>query len=462
MRELINRFARRDERLWRLAVRSADAVPALRELLAMPWETLRLLAVLVRVSRARENAPPQRPFEETPQVCMLVVSDLHRDPRVERSATALVEAGFPVTVVCPRLSRDDVHDPPHWGPSISIVMLPFRKTFFRFPYLYDTVMEREADRLDCALIHCNDLNTALIGLSVAHRRRSLCICDFHEWWSENAKFDRVTGRFKPLSGVVRALSKKVERLALQRADAVVTVSQSIVDALVREYHATRPVYLIRNMPAVSRRHTADYDLRAQLDVPNDWFVLLYQGGVGPSRHLEPIIDAVSRVERVTLVIRGPGVDVYAHAYRRRAADLGILERVVCLPPVPSADVVAACRGADAGIWTLAAICRNFELALPNKVFEYLAAGLPILVAHHPEPKRIVDEYQCGCCFDPDDPEDIARSIAQLRDDTSLRRQFARNAADASRGYDPVAESLKLSDLCQDLLREGQNSRIPAR
>jgi hypothetical protein len=56
------------------------------------------------------------------------------------------------------------------------------------------------------------------------------------------------------------------------------------------------------------------------------------------------------------------------------------ERLLLIPPVPSRDVVAAARGADAGIWTLPALCRNFTMRSLNKIFEYLAADLPVLVA----------------------------------------------------------------------------------
>lgn len=453
MRRLIKRIARSDERLWRLAVRIANVTCALRDLLPVPGDLTRLWAVLSRVDRERGRPAVPARRGGAPGVCMLVVSDLYRDPRVERSARVLAGAGIPVTVLCPRLSHEDVREPPDWGPGVGFRMMPFRRSFFRFPYLYDPVMEREAERLDCAVIYCNDLNTALVGLSVARSRQRLCVCDFHEWWSENAKFDVASGTFVPLPTHVRLLSKQVERVVMRRADAVITVSQAIVDALMREYRPSRPVHLIRNIPAVTRARAGRYDLRAELGIPPDRFLVLYQGGVGPSRHLEPIVEAVARLEGVVLAIRGPGVEVFGEQYAARGAALGAADRVRCLPPIPSADVVAACHGADAGIWTLAPICLNFELALPNKVFEYLAAGLPLLVAHHPEPRRIVDEFRCGECFDPDDPADIARAIARLRDDRGLRGEMSANARRAARAFDPDAEARKVCEVYRELLEE---------
>ena len=96
------------------------------------------------------------------------------------------------------------------------------------------------------------------------------------------------------------------------------------------------------------------------------------------------------------------------------------DRVKLEPPVPSSDVVAAARGADAGIWTLPALCRNFTFALPNKIFEYLAADLPVLVAHYPEAKRLVLEHEVGLAFDPYDPQSIAQSIKRLMQDEPFR------------------------------------------
>ena len=120
------------------------------------------------------------------------------------------------------------------------------------------------------------------------------------------------------------------------------------------------------------------------------------------------------------------------------------------PPVPSKDVVAAARGADAGIWTLPALCRNFTFALPNKIFEYLAADLPVLVAHYAEAKRLVEENAVGLTFDPYDPRSIAESINRKVQDKQLRADFKASTRTTLAKLDAKSEWQKVVSLYESL------------
>src|SRR5262249_22776284 len=179
----------------------------------------------------------------------------------------------------------------------------------------------------------------------------------------------------------------VERVALRRASAVVTVCDSIAVEL-NAIHGGRPVRVIRNIPDLVASGSRAYPpLKKQLGLRCDQFVLLWQGGAGPSRLIEPVIEALRYAPGVVFVIRGPSLDLFGRGYGLLAAKCGVGDRLVLVPPVPSTDVVAAACGADAGIWTLPKLSRNFYYALPNKIFEYMAAGIPVLAANYPEAKK---------------------------------------------------------------------------
>jgi glycosyltransferase involved in cell wall biosynthesis len=204
------------------------------------------------------------------------------------------------------------------------------------------------------------------------------------------------------------------------------------------------VHVVRNIPDRAREPTRPYPLlKEQLGLPADRFLLLWQGGIGPSRMIEPIIEALAFAPACTLLIRGPEIETYGPGYAAIAARIGASGRLILAPPVPSRDVVAAARGADAGIWTLPDLCKNFSYALPNKIFEYLSSGLPALVAHYPEAMRLVQEHRVGLTFDPYDPRSIAASINRLVEDAALRRELAANAGIALAAMDASAEWGKL-------------------
>ncbi|MCC6534011.1 MAG: glycosyltransferase [Burkholderiales bacterium] len=366
----------------------------------------------------------RQPDRDCRDIVMLVVSNLRIDPRVERAARAAAGAGYRVKVICP-----DIADPRlaavgiDWGPGVSFRHLPFESSAFVMarPWLFGTVMHQAACEERPFAFHCHDLTTALIGLSAAYRVGAYCVCDFHEWYSENVSWNSATEQWLAHPKWKRTWFRLAERIALARADEVITVCDSIareLDAMGRRKR--RPVEVIRNIPSLARSDTTYAPLRQTLGLAQDQFIVLWQGGTGPSRMIEPIIEALRYAPRAVLVIRGPSLDLFGDGYMTLARRLGVASRVVMLPPVPSRDVVAAAESADAGVWTLPNLSKNFYYALPNKIFEYMAAGLPVLAADYPEARKMVLANGVGLCFDPYDPRSIAAQITRLVEQPQLR------------------------------------------
>jgi glycosyltransferase involved in cell wall biosynthesis len=386
----------------------------LRELLRVVADagSIVIHASLVWIARNRRNLPP-----EGRQISMLVVSDLRIDPRVEREARALAQAGYPVTILFPDICRPPVTEQPlNWGSGIAFCPLPVDVSNYvlTFPWLFSSRMYRAACLQRPFAFHCHDLTTSLIGLAAAQRTGARCVCDFHEWLSENVSWNARAASWVPHHPVRRRLYRAIERLALYRADSVVTVCESIASKLEDMGPPGCRVAVVRNIPDLNARPTRRYaEIKRELGVSEESFLVLYQGGTGPTRLLEPVIEAIARTPNTILVIRGPSLDLFGDGYRAIAKQHGVTDRLMLLSPVPSSDVVAAAIGADAGIWTLPNLSKNFYYALPNKIFEYLAAGTPVLAANFPEARKIVESYGVGLCFDPYDPQSIATQIARL-------------------------------------------------
>ena len=362
---------------------------------------------------------------------MLVISDLRIDPRVLRSATALARAGYRITVLCPDLSSPPLREQPlDWGPGIEIRPLAWQAASFimHFPWLLGDLMHEAAIAEKPFAVHCHDLTTAIIGLSAARHAGARCICDFHEWYSENVSWNVEGQCWEPHPPLKRRAYRLAERIALARADVVITVCNSIANELSSELaRGRRKVEVIRNIPSLQRNEAAHYPpLRESLGIGGDQFVLLWQGGTGPSRMIEPIIEALKYAPRVTFVIRGPSLDMFGAGYTALAQQHGVESRLKLLPPVPSPDVVVAAESADAGVWTLPNLSKNFYYALPNKIFEYLASGLPILVANFPEARRIAETYEVGLTFDPYDPRSIAAQVNRLVEEPGLAARMRAN------------------------------------
>jgi glycosyltransferase involved in cell wall biosynthesis len=414
---------------------------------------------LRRYGRHRLGARPVS-MENPPTVVMLVVTALDRDPRVERGARTLAANGFKVTVICPawRGASPRTAAQLDWGPGVTFRILPRRaaRFAFYFPYLFGGSMLRAAMREPAWAYHAHDLTTALIGLAAAARKRAACVCDFHEWYSENVTYHRRSQTYRPHPPLKRRLFQAVERVALHTATGVITVCESIAEDLEKRFQAPKPVHVIRNIPFLRpvEPGAPPYEaLRDTLGIAADTRIVLYQGGLGPSRNLEPVIKAMADVPGAVLVIRGPEHDVYGPAYQELARRVGVRERVYCLGPVPSDRVVEAARAGDLGLWTLLAnVGLNFHYALGNKIFEYLAAGLPLLVADLPEARRLVQRYHVGLCFDPDSPASIAAAINRMVQDHGFREVCQANIPLALQAMQADQEWAKLVNLYRHLMR----------
>lgn len=383
-------------------------------------------------------------------VVMVAYANLPHDPRIEREARALVEAGFKVVVVCPTLG-DEGERALDWGPGVTFDIVDSRaaRFVFRWPGFLGDVLFTALLKYRPFAIHAHDLNMAFIAFAAARRTGAKTVVDFHEWYSENVELEN--GVYIPLKPRWQNGYRWLERHSLAHADIVVTVCDSIADAMANELGNGRRPEVIRNIPRLSAEPTRSYlPLKEQLGLAPERFLLLYQGGIGPSRLLEPVIEALAFAERCTLLIRGPLMGQYEAAYREIAERAGAGDRLILQGPVPSRDVVAAAVGADAGLYSVAGICRSFTYALPNKVFEYMAAGLPAVVADYPEARRLVETHQIGLTFDPNDPRSIADAINRLIDDLALRRRLAGNTVAALQELDAEREWTKLSDLYLDL------------
>jgi glycosyltransferase involved in cell wall biosynthesis len=396
---------------------------------------------------------------------MLVVSDLRIDPRVEREARALAAGGYRVTVICPDPTYGQVKNLAiDWGAGITVRFIAgpasdyiLARPGFEGELLFSAALDTARDLRPLA-IHSHDLNTCLVGLAVGRQTGAHFVADFHEWTSENVHWDVNTNDWAPYPEDWKVELQALEARVMREASAVITVSQTIVDELAESVGRGRRATLIRNVPSLDGQPTRSYlPLKRELGIPEERFLLLYQGGTGPTRLIEPIIEALAFAPGCTFVIRGPSLEEFGKEYRAIAERAGAGDRLILLAPVPSRDVVAAARGADAGIWTLRQLCRNFAYALPNKIFEYTASGLALLVADYPEARRMVVKHGIGLTFNPNDPKSIAAVINRLIDEPELAADFRRNTQTAFAKLDAEREWQKLVTLYDMLPRTGSQA-----
>lgn len=249
-------------------------------------------------------------------------------------------------------------------------------------------------RIAPELVHANDYDTMWIGAAAKLLRRSRVVYDAHELWPDQ---DGDIGW--------RPWLIACEWLFVRLADATTTVSPGCAEAIAARYHVGLPV-VVRNLP--ERR------LRAEARRPGGPRAV-YVGIVAPHRGLEEAIAALPAVPGLRLRLVGADSNGFAAELREHAAMIGVADRVDLWPAVPPSKVAETVADSDIGLVLIQPTSLSHRMSLPNKLFEYTAAGVPVLASELPVMGPLVREEGIGEVVPPADVEAIAAAMRRLVD-----------------------------------------------
>jgi glycosyltransferase involved in cell wall biosynthesis len=212
---------------------------------------------------------------------------------------------------------------------------------------------------------------------------------------------------------VRWLWGLVERRHIRQASQVWTVSNSIAEHLSQTYRIPRPVVQM-NAPEY-RPVAAGNHLRSSLGLGKETPVILHIGQLRKDRGAEELIGAMalwrpSDPQDARLVFLGYGPERARLAANAKTA--GLQDRVHFLDAVPPAELPGVVAEANVGVTLLQPTCLNHRYALPNKLFDYLAAGLPVVASDLVETGKIIADYQCGWTVDPSSKVGIRDALSE--------------------------------------------------
>lgn len=242
-----------------------------------------------------------------------------------------------------------------------------------------------------------------------------------------------------------------ERRWARRCTAVVTANEPYADLLERQLEVPRPVVVMncadRWTPPAQRPDL----IRERLDLPADMRIVLYQGGLLTERGIEQGMDAILEVPHAVLVLMGHGR--HAETYARRAAADPYRERVHLLDPVPPRELVRWTASADVVLIAIQPTTPNHRYSTPNKLFEAMAAGVPVVAADLPGMAPIVRETGCGVVCDATSPRAIAAAIRAVVDASAAEREAVRQRClkAAREKYHWEAQERKLLDVYERAL-----------
>jgi glycosyltransferase involved in cell wall biosynthesis len=237
-----------------------------------------------------------------------------------------------------------------------------------------------------------------------------------------------SNNYSRVPGPLLAFYKWKERRWVRRADAIVTVNEPIADHLVRIWRLqVRPTVLLNCQPRWTAPEPRPDHLRAATGIPPERSIVLFLGRLGRERGLDEAAEAVLLAGDAALVMLGWGP--WADELRARGAEPRFRGRHFTLPPVHPDDVPAWTASADVSILAVPANSLNQRLSTPNKFWESLTAGTPMVLGRDlPVMRAIVEEWDIGAIADPSDPADLARALRSLIDSPADKREARRRRA----------------------------------
>lgn len=337
------------------------------------------------------------------KVINILFNDFTNDNRVYKESRSLIKGGFFVELVATRFDKRNSATEELDGIKIERVpvgkleLLPLNLFFFWFNVVKKYKKEE--------IFHCNDLYALPPAYIIKKffNKDTKIVYDCHEHETEAAVY-----LGKPL---LKWLAKAFERRMIKEVDSVITVSDSIAEDYERMYRINKP-YLVMNCPNYKIYKKGDL-FRKKFNLGEEKILFLFQGEYLKGRGVEELIEVFRELEKINknlvliLLVYGKGIEDLKE-------DIAESSNIFWHDKVSKEVYMEYVASADWGIYLMENICKNHEYALPNKLFDYVMANLPVVVSDLKEMKEFVEENRIGYTIDSTDRKKIIELLKSMK------------------------------------------------
>lgn len=347
------------------------------------------------------------------RVIISVTNDLSTDQRVKKVCESLLKLDIEILLVGRNLRDSKNIKRPY---KCIRMNLRFNKgALFYAEYNLRLFLILLFSKVD--VYHSNDLDTLLANYLASILRRKPIVYDSHEYFTGVPEIQNKT--------FVKKVWTTIENHIFPKLKHIFTVNQSIASLYEEQYG--KELKIIRNIP---RKKTWTIDKnRQQLGLPENKKIIITQGaGINIDRGIEEALEAMQFLKDVCFVIIGNG-DVIPKL-KKRALELNLEKSIIFKDKMPYEQMMQYTQHAELGLSLDKNTNINYKLSLPNKIFDYIHAGAPILASKIKEVEAVITKHRIGLFIENHDPKHIAQQIERALDE-NLKFKYQENIKNAS-------------------------------
>jgi glycosyltransferase involved in cell wall biosynthesis len=219
----------------------------------------------------------------------------------------------------------------------------------------------------------------------------------------------------------------VEKLFIKKADYAIITGKMDEEYLIKKYDLKNTL-LVRNLPRYYKS-PMHFDIHSNLQIDKEKKIILYQGIILKGRGIELIYNVLKDLPEYVFVIIGGGD--FENYFKELAARMDLVDQVYFLGKLTQEELPKVTSAATVGTALIENLSLSYYYALPNKLFEYIMAEVPVLVSNLPQMKEIVENYKVGFVVNTEDKEEIISTLKKLSADSELQDKFRQNCKKAS-------------------------------
>lgn len=358
------------------------------------------------------------------KVCIVVKNSIWNDPRVKKQINSYINYSYDVYcvgVTDPKLNQKEIEklrgkvhlvkiDSKYYSENRTFITKIVREIKTNFS-IFRKVLSAKSD-----VIHANDLNALIPCFFASKINRTFLIYDSHELFIENPWINR--------NKVTKFIWWIFEKALIRKVDIVVSVSNASSEYLSKVYKIEKPIVVTNSVLSsdIVELRTLNYLT----------FQILNHGQFYEGRGYELMIEVANRLrdyKDIEFIIRGYG---QLESSLRNKIQSYSLKNIKIDPPVRIEELVLEASKSNLGMAITEAISKNFELSVSNKLFEYAAAGLPVIMSDIPEHRYLNEKYDFGVIVSDLSPSSIANAILDLYNNDEQYKRLSKNSITLSR------------------------------